>query len=180
MVFTSSIPLDYSKLNILDWLDIIAEPKNERTLIITSQFLNILEKSRYRSGKPSFRFLNVEERTIMLAFAMTPFDPFFEEFDEKIQKLLEAGVCPYRLNGDIIPIDGKNDLYDEEVPALVLSMDDLGIGFIVCLIPLTLSVFVFAIELAIPRIRILLKAFAGSIVAVAVIAAFLSGEPKMF
>lgn len=168
--------MEYSKLDIEEWLDIIAEPKNERTLMITLQFLNILEKSRYRSGKPSFRFLNVEGRTILIAFAMTPFDPFFEEFDEKIQRLLEAGVCPYRLNGDIIPIDDKNDLYDEEVPPLVLSMDDLGIGFIVCLIPLTLSIFVFMIEIAVPRIRIFVHKLGGSIVAVAVIAAFLSGE----
>lgn len=170
--------MEYSNLDIEQWLDIIAEPKNERTLIITHKFLNILEKYRYRSGKPSFSFLNDKEAEVLIAFAMTPFDPFFEEFDEKIQRLIEAGVCPYRLNGDIIPIDGKNELYDEEVPPLVLSMDDLGIGFIVCLIPLTLSIFVFMIEIAIPRIRILAHEVGGSIVAVAVISAFFSGEPK--
>lgn len=37
-------------------------------------------------------------------------------------------------------------MYDEEIPALVLSMEDLGIGFGVCLIPLVLSVTVFVFE----------------------------------
>lgn len=159
-------------------LDIVAEPKNARTLEISREYLEILEKARYRSGKSSFKFLTDHERSILHAFAFTPYDPFYEEFDEKIRILVEADLCPYRMNGEVLKNGGKNGLYDEEVPALVLSMDDLGIGFIACLIPLALSVLVFVIELVVPRILIFRHKLLDLVVAVAVIAAFNNAKQR--
>lgn len=171
--------MKYSNLSLTTLLEIVAEPENKRTLSMTEECLKILESSRYRSGKSSLNFLTVHESSVLHAFALTPFDPFFEQFDEKIQTLIEAGTCPYRMNGEIVEYGGKNDLYDEEVPPLVLSMDDLGIGFIVCVIPLALSVFVFFIEVMIPISQNFVHKVKDSIIAVAAIAVFMNFEVRI-
>lgn len=87
--------------------------------------------------------MNLEQE---INFPVRSFSPFYEIFNEKIQRLVEAGICPHRLVGRISFEKSVNKRFDEEIPALVLSMDDLEIGFELCLIPLMLSVAVFIFE----------------------------------
>lgn len=115
--------------------------------------MEALEKHFYRSGKTSVAIADVTLAPIFISFAMTPFNPYSEIFFEIIQRLIEAGICPDRLAGRTSNVKLRNTLYDEEVPPLVLSMDDLGVGFEVCLIPLTLSFVAFIFEVLCPIIK---------------------------
>lgn len=119
---------------------------------LSLDYLEKLEKYYFRSGKSSLTILDEDIRSLEITFPMLPFSPFIEGFQEKIQRLVEAGICPNRMNGSIVAASSENKMYDEEVPPLVLTLDDLGIGFAACLIPLLLSFAVFFIEIAIPKI----------------------------
>lgn len=126
----------------------VAEPLNRRVFDSTLEFLSKMEKKYYRNGKTSIKILDLDSREQAVNFPIQWFSPFYEKFNEKIQALIEAGICPHRLAGKVVPkteLTGRR--YDEEMPPLVLSMDDLGVGFEVCLIPLALSVLVFNFEL---------------------------------
>lgn len=102
----------------------------------------------------------------IISFPMTPFNPLFEEFSEKIQRLIEAGICPDRLGGRISTSKLRNKLFDEKIPALVLSMDDLKIGFQVCCITLVLSVAAFILEVIYLKIRQTISEYLAAVYAV--------------
>lgn len=103
---------------------------------------------------------------------MMPYDPFFEEFDVTLQRLVETGICPDRMNGKYWkPITNKR--YNEEVPPLVLTMDDLGIGFLACAVPLFGSIIVFAFEVLIPKLKLFARILKDYLVAYQVLKAVL-------
>lgn len=116
------------------------------------EYLSSVEKFYYRNGKTSIEVSDFDLETQTITFPIRSYSPFFEVFSEKIQQLLEAGICPHRLAKKTLSTDGKNKkmykMYDEEIPALVLSMEDLGVGFEICFIPLMLSVAVLFFEVA--------------------------------
>lgn len=95
---------------------------------------------------------------------MRSYSPFFEIFADNIQKLVEAGFCPHRLAGIIT--SSRRELYEDEIPPLVLSMDDLGVGFEVCLIPLALSLLVFVSEVIYSKVRKTVKDYLTALFAV--------------
>lgn len=99
------------------------------------------------------KFLEEQLRVEFVTFSIKRFTPFFDEFKDKIQRLVEAGICPHRLAGTISLDLGKRS--ENELPALVLIMDDLRIAFLVCLVPLVLAVVAFICELLIPRLKAL-------------------------
>lgn len=134
------------------------------------EFLKLREKEVYRSGKFSFNLLCEELRPIYLTFAMKPYSPLYEKFDETIQKLCQGGFCYEKLAG-LHPkkISYKDTTMDnDKVPALILSIDDLGIGFEICSIPATLSVIAFVAEVLTSKakkmIRLLGHAFVSNVV----------------
>lgn len=111
------------------------------------EFVKGAEKTKYRNGKSS---IEVSEEVMvdsqMITFPTRSFSPFFEICQDRIQRLVEAGIRPQRVAGRMVTAEENESLFDEEIPALVLSMEDLGIGFEVCLIPVALSVLVFVFE----------------------------------
>lgn len=109
--------------------------------MVTKELFNYFEQESYRNGKSSAGFLNQKMSGIYITFPFSPFDPFFEEFDRKLQRLVENGIF-----GVLAYKYKRNRLYNEDVPPLVLTMDDLSIGFLVCSIPMALSVAVFLLE----------------------------------
>lgn len=111
--------------------------------MVTKEFVEKFERQILADGKTSLNFLEEKLREYFVTFAMPKFSPFFEEFKNKIQRLIEAGICPEKLAIGTFPVSFKQDKIDIEVPALVLNMDDLEIGFLVCLVPLALSVIAF-------------------------------------
>lgn len=142
---------------IENWLNSVAEPTNKKILTATLEFLNKVEKTDYRTGKTSIEISELDIESQPITFPMPSNTPFYETFKEKIQWLAEAGICPYRLAAKTLSQAGENSMmYDEEIPALVLSMDDLGIGFEFCLFPLLLSLLAFILEIIHSRIKELL------------------------
>lgn len=132
---------------------IIVEPVNKRTMQLSMDYIEMLERRYFRSGKSSLAFLDEDIRSLTITFPMLPFNPFYEEFEEKIQRLIEAGTCPKRLIGRIVASTSENKRFNEDVPPLVLTLDDLGIGFVACLVPLGLSIIVFVIEISASKLR---------------------------
>lgn len=122
----------------------------------------------YRSGKSSIQLLeDVILSSIFVTFPMHQFDVLFEAFQEKALRLSEAGLSPKSYSGSVFT---KMD--DDEVPPLVLTMADLNIGFIVCLIPLALSVLAFILEVTIPWARSTAKSIKEKFIAAAIVLTF--------
>lgn len=148
----------HAKANPYIWFNAVAEPANRRIVAATLEFLENLEKLSYRNGKTSIEILeNNKLGAQRITFQMPSYSPFWKIFNERIQSLLEAGMCPHRLADHILSERSMNTRFDEEIPPLVLSMDDLGVGFGVCLIPLALSVSVFVFEVAYSKVKLFLK-----------------------
>lgn len=139
------IPIDYVNFSVSEIINIVVEPENRRIIAGTVELIAAVEKIFYRNGKISLKAVHDQTSPVMSYFAMEPFDPFFEILHDTINRLIEAGV----MNALKIHSRHSRKMYDEEVPTLVLSLGDLEIGFLVCLIPLTLSVLAFIIEVAI-------------------------------
>lgn len=161
MFSACSIPLKY-----VDWksvrdlrhpYEIFVEPENKLVQVQPLRFLSAFEQDYLREGKMSLKLLNEEIGSNYIAYPMKPFSPFYEEVKKNIQALLANGrleeqtKTKYNTNH----FKYQHDTINDSVPALVLSLDDLGIGFMICLIPLTLSLVAFVSELAVPRVKAL-------------------------
>lgn len=124
------------------------------------EFISQVETDAYRNGKTSIEISEeIKLPSALIDFPVPNFSPFYEVFEETIQKLIEAGVCPLRLDDHLISriVPPSYAAYDEEIPPLVLSMEDLGVGFEVCLIPLAFSLVVFIFEVIYPKAKQIVK-----------------------
>lgn len=155
----------------------VAEPSNRRGFGATLEFLDKVEKTDYRNGKTSIENSNLESRFQRISFPIQFFSPFYEVFVEKIQALIEAGICPHRLAGQLYSKRFRSKMFDEEIPALVLSMEDLGVGFEICLIPLGLSVVVFVLEVIYAKVKRLVGNY---LVAAFVVLAFIKINKRFY
>lgn len=143
----NSSEFDFQRFNL------VTEPGNKLAYMTTTEFVKTVELMHLRDGKMSVKFLDEVLKPAFVTFSMPLFSPFFEEFKNIIQRLIEAGICPKHLDGKK---DGRDyERTDNEVPALVLNMEDLAIGFLVCLVPLGLSVVAFICELSVPKMKAL-------------------------
>lgn len=137
---------------------LVAEPQNKMTMQVSKEFVKYFERNTLADGITSLKFLEEEMRVDFVTFPMKPYSPFSEEFKSKIEKLIEAGICPEKLAIGTFAESSKLEKTDIEVPALVLTIDDLAVGFLVCLVPLALSFVVFIGELLVPfLIRLAVK-----------------------
>lgn len=79
------------------------------------------------------------------ALSFDPLNPLFDIFDRKLQLYVEGGFVLYNTrewNDASNP--KKFEVFKE--PFAVLTIEELEAGFVVCLIPLLLSMFIFCIE----------------------------------
>lgn len=135
-------------------MEAVAEPSNKKVFAATVEFVKQFEKYHYRNGKSSVEISEeIKIESQMITFPTRSFSPFYEVFKEKIQGFVEAGIRFDMYARKKLMTTQRIDSYDEEIPALVLSMEDLGVGFEVCLIPLALSVALFAFEVIYSKIR---------------------------
>lgn len=116
-----------------------------KTAALYKKEINMLHIKEYlnRTNPPKL----LEERFMveMNAFIFQPFHFLFEVFDRKLQQYVEAGLVDYNLK----EFHQKSDLKKFEVleePFAVLTLTELEAGFVVCITPLVLSVFVFSFE----------------------------------
>lgn len=66
------------------------------------------------------------------------------------------GFKPEHFTFDVESSKRQHESIDDCVPALVLNLEDLGIGFLVCMIPLALSLVAFILELVMPQKKAIL------------------------
>lgn len=159
------IPFDFVNADASEMLDIVAEATNKRTFAASAQLVAYWEQKSYRSGKTSVKMINDEAIGYWTTFILNSFHPFFEEFQDVIHRTIATGAF-------ILKRPASYRMHDDEVPALVLSMDDLSIGFMICLIPLSLSVFAFVAEFTMPKVKLLGKKLRDSIIAAFVVTTF--------
>lgn len=95
-----------------------------------------------RSQLPNFlpESFGLESRV----FLFPAFHFLFEAFDRKLQQYIEADLINYNIRAWSENFLERSD--DRNEPFAVLKLKDLKAGFVVCLVPLVLSAFVFCIE----------------------------------
>lgn len=140
-----------------DVFNVIAEPENKLTIMATKEYASIYEKSRLRRGTMSMKFVE-GLREEYVTFSVEHHSPYFEQVKDLVTVLVEAGICNLWLG--ISPFPSSRHLHfkraEEELPALILTWEDLEIGILVCTIPLMLSFISFICEVAGPKIKIIL------------------------
>lgn len=108
--------------------------------------------SQFRGGFPSIEILEGNVETVYLSLELPSFSPLVEVFNEKIYQLLASGVVSYWQYCLLYPTGLKKKL--DEIGPQVLTMEHLSVGFLVCLCPFILSIFVFVCELAFFQMRL--------------------------
>ena len=124
------------------YFDITAEPANRFTVARDRNSINELEKVEYRSGTTSLQTLDEDYVTLLVGFIFRRFSPFFETFNEITGRLESNGMMEkFRKNSK--PFKRKA----EELGPQVLTMYQLRLGFLACLILAASSIVVFIGEL---------------------------------
>lgn len=120
-------------------------------MIGMAKVLMIFENRIYRTGISSIMLLKEDYRTLMIGLIFKPFSPFFEVFNQRIGELVTSGLTDYWFKNELNPQEKKRIV--EDIGPQVLTMDHLEIGFIVCLVPLTLSFIIALIEISISILK---------------------------
>lgn len=136
-------------------LEIIVEPTNKATIVLFPGLLFQAFNTEYRSGCSSLIVLDETIRLSFMGIEFKPFSPFFEAFTEQIDWMIAAGLTQLWYSNLINPKNLKRT--EEEIGPQILTMEHLAVAFKVCLAPLILSVFVFAVEVSITRIKVVLR-----------------------
>lgn len=132
--------------------DIAAEPANKATILTSSDTLTGVLNLSYRSGSSSLELLDEIIKTIPMS-VMFPFhSPLYEVFNKKIYQLLSTGLIYHWYNHEINRKGLK--LKPEEIGPQILTMEHVSIGFLICFIPLALSVLTFLIEIAVFKCKV--------------------------
>lgn len=132
----------------------VVEPQNKLVWLTTVSAVAGFEKIFLRDGLMSVKLLDeLFLRAEFIALPMKTFSPFFEEFKRTTQLLVEMGFKTSLINNNFELFKTQHESIDDGIPPLVLSMDDLSIGFLVCLVPLCLGVVTFIIEVAMPKLQ---------------------------
>lgn len=125
-------------------LDVIADPELKRTVLGDDYSLKFFN-NQYRSGVSSL--LPLKERIYVTSYgqAFPLFSPFYESFNEKIQRLFDSGLTDLWIENTINP-RGVVIKVDEIGPQ-VLTLDHLEIAFKIILISVGISVIGFFAEI---------------------------------
>lgn len=106
---------------------------------------DILLTLMIESGKRKLpKFLKERYGANTVALWIPNFHRFYHVFDWKLQQLLEAGLVDYNMRYFYDRRNPKRFL--EEAGPEILSLHDLEAGFVICMVPLVISIFIFVIE----------------------------------
>lgn len=137
-----SLPIKHcSEENYYECLDIVAEPANKATMIVTYEMMNSLHNSAYRHGTSSIVILKETIFTTLQAIAFRPYSYCFETFNEKIDHMLSTGLIGRWEKEHDFDHDTKR--VSQEIGAQVLTFDHLMICFQIFLAFLSLSLIAF-------------------------------------
>lgn len=144
-VFTFSIPFKFPGILLELPFALIADPENKLVWLTTEIMPAHHERKHVKSGKMFLKYLDEELDSYLINFSMKRFHPFFDEVKLKIGTLLETGQILWSISGQNFKSEHEN--IDADIPPLVLNMNDLEIGFVICLISLLISIIAFFCEL---------------------------------
>lgn len=125
-----------------NFFNVIAEPGNRAAMLTFEKTNMYLEKLRFRSGTSSLVMLEENYKMVYAGLDFKAFSPFLDAYNE-ILGWMEAFGFIELWRRDLVY---NSVIKTEEVGPQVLTMDHLQVGFLACLIPLTLSVAVFIAE----------------------------------
>lgn len=140
-LFNSSDPL-----TAMEIFDVVAETDNKAVTFGPEVMETIVNNGIFLRGSWSLIMLEENIKTSYIGLYYKPYSPFFEAFNEKTLRLVEAGLTEKWAN---IVMKKKDFVVIDEIDPQVLTMDHLEIGFLVCLFPLVLSIVTFIGELLI-------------------------------
>lgn len=152
--------------------DIVSEPANKGFILAYTNLIQTYNVRYYRHGMSSLSLMN---EPIGLSFAGLTFklySPLYESVNEKLLQMVSNGLMSDYVNLLNNPRGRKATM--EDIGPQVLTMDDLGIGFQFCCIPLVLSVIVFLLEFAVFWSMKLGKALKERLIAAAVVEAYVN------
>lgn len=136
---------------IYDCLDIVSDPENKATMLITSSFIRQIEDAKYRSGISSITILNENFKVSYISMMFPLYSPYFEEFNMKIHQMIDSGFIDHWIDKDLKTRSLIRK--EEDIGPQVLTMEHLEVAFYACLIPLAASIVVFLVELCINVFR---------------------------
>lgn len=124
-------------------LDIVAEPQNKAVTFGPIQQLKLIHEFRYRDGISSLQMLETNYVVTFWCIAFNSFSPFYEVLNNLTTLAFETGLTKVWLSKFYFK---KNPKFEPTGPQ-VLTIEHLGIGFLFCLVPLTISAIVFLCEI---------------------------------
>lgn len=134
-----------------DCMDKTSKTENFFTVFINRNWIPQLVKRQYRSGFPSLNTLKENFITVFEGYAFVQYSPYYEEFNEKIGRMLSSGLIDYWIS-NFIP-GWRDKIQMDEVGPQILSIEHLEIGFYICMVPLALAAIVFLVEMLYPCLK---------------------------
>lgn len=132
-------------------LDVVSEPANKGTMLITQETLDYIESRQYRNGFSSISLMSASRSFIMFGMVFKPFSPLYETINEKVHHMMSGGIMQYlyreQHRSEKTSCNDKVRKREEPIGPQVLTMEHLQYGFLICLILLGLSFVVFAVEM---------------------------------
>ena len=131
-----------------------SEPFNRVATDDYRQELDYIPNRVYRSGTTSLAALGENYITFHSGVAFKPYSPNFETFND-VKIWFESNGIMEKWRWDTHYLSKKSDKLGPQV----LTMDHLRIGFLTCLVPLTISIAVFIAESVCSKVVIAIKKY---------------------
>lgn len=129
-------------------MDDIGEPSNRAITLTSAKRFAYIHNNMYRSGTSSITLLEDDQRMIAHGYVFKPYSPFYETFNAKIGLLNSNGVLPQIEKDYLNPLGFTR--HDDEIGPQVLTLDHLGVAFLISLCPLLTATLVFLCEVFVP------------------------------
>lgn len=137
-----------SKKDLFQCLDIVGEQSNRAVTLTTAKIFLYIHNNVYRSGTSSITLLEDGQETKALGYAFKPYSPFYETFNAKIGQLNSNGLSSQAEKIFLNPFGFTRR--EDEIGPQVLTLDHLGVAFLISLCPLLIATLVFLGEVSVP------------------------------
>lgn len=128
--------------------NIIADPLNKAFTISTSARVSSINSRDFKRGISSLHIIeDFAAYSRASGIAIRAFSPLRESFNGVLDRMVSSGLAQKFISDFRNPRD-KHEKEDPIGPQ-VLTIDDLGVAFLICCIPLAISLIVFFVELSI-------------------------------
>lgn len=135
---------DWSKAQIDNAHDCLYSPGPKIGVFYSTEiYKNVVRNNLDRTRQPKLLATRYNLESFAFVFPQRYF--LFETFDRKLQQYLEADLINFYLR----PMRAQNNpkKYEKYAESFaVLTLMELEAGFVICIVPLALSLFVFVIE----------------------------------